>query len=158
VAIFVSSDTANTDMISVLGNSIAADQGTWLDGIQMTAVTTNITSCVVGGGTIRGCTNAIRWLESAGGVFTNPPVLVPTINEVGSITPPTSKKFLQLAGVGGSAPFTGSLKPGIYWGTGSPETVLTAGIGSMALRYDGGAGTSLYVKESGTGNTGWVGK
>ena len=29
---------------------------------------------------------------------------------------------------------------------------------SLYSRTDGGAGTSLYVKESGTGNTGWVAK
>lgn len=42
--------------------------------------------------------------------------------------------------------------------TGSPEGAVTAPVGSIALRTDGGAGTSFYVKESGTGNTGWVGK
>lgn len=45
-----------------------------------------------------------------------------------------------------------------YKGTGSPEGVQTASVGSLYSRTDGGAGTSLYVKESGTGNTGWVGK
>jgi hypothetical protein len=43
-------------------------------------------------------------------------------------------------------------------GTGTPEGVVTANVGSLFLRTDGGAGTTLYVKESGTGNTGWVGK
>lgn len=43
-------------------------------------------------------------------------------------------------------------------GAGSPEGVVTAAVGSMYSRTDGGAGTSLYVKESGSGNTGWVGK
>lgn len=43
-------------------------------------------------------------------------------------------------------------------GTGSPEGVVTAPVGSIYSRTDGGAGTSLYVKESGAGNTGWVGK
>ena len=43
-------------------------------------------------------------------------------------------------------------------GTGSPEAVVTAPVGSLYSRTDGGAGTALYVKESGTGNTGWVGK
>lgn len=43
-------------------------------------------------------------------------------------------------------------------GTGSPEGVVTATIGSIFTRTDGGAGTTLYVKESGSGNTGWVGK
>lgn len=46
----------------------------------------------------------------------------------------------------------------LHSGTGSPETVVTAGIGALYLRTDGGAGTTLYVKESGAGNTGWVGK
>lgn len=43
-------------------------------------------------------------------------------------------------------------------GSGSPESSVTAPVGSLYLRTDGGAGTTLYVKESGTGNTGWVGK
>lgn len=48
----------------------------------------------------------------------------------------------------------------VYSGNGSPEGVVTAGIGSIYLRRNGGAGTTLYVKESGaaTTNTGWVGK
>jgi hypothetical protein len=43
-------------------------------------------------------------------------------------------------------------------GTGSPEGVVTAAVGSLYLRSNGGANTTLYVKESGTGNTGWVAK
>jgi hypothetical protein len=41
---------------------------------------------------------------------------------------------------------------------GTPEGVVTANVGSLFLRTDGGANTTLYVKESGTGNTGWVAK
>lgn len=43
-------------------------------------------------------------------------------------------------------------------GSGDPEGVVTAAVGSLFLRSDGGAGTTLYVKESGAGNTGWVAK
>jgi len=43
-------------------------------------------------------------------------------------------------------------------GTGSPQGVVTAPVGSLYTRTDGGAGTTLYIKESGTGNTGWVEK
>lgn len=43
-------------------------------------------------------------------------------------------------------------------GTGSPEGAFAAPVGSVWLRVDGGANTTLYVKESGTGNTGWVAK
>uniref|UniRef100_A0A6M3L3I4 Putative pectate lyase n=1 Tax=viral metagenome TaxID=1070528 RepID=A0A6M3L3I4_9ZZZZ len=43
-------------------------------------------------------------------------------------------------------------------GAGSPEGAVSAGPGSLYLNTNGGAGTTLYVKESGSGNTGWVGK
>jgi hypothetical protein len=43
-------------------------------------------------------------------------------------------------------------------GAGDPNTVVTAPVGSFYTRTDGGAGTSIYIKESGTGNTGWVAK
>jgi hypothetical protein len=45
-----------------------------------------------------------------------------------------------------------------YVGNGTPEGVVTASIGAMYRRLDGGASTTLYIKESGTGNTGWVAK
>lgn len=47
---------------------------------------------------------------------------------------------------------------GDFYGAGSPEGVLTAAVGSTYRRTDGGAATSFYVKETGTGNTGWVAK
>jgi hypothetical protein len=46
----------------------------------------------------------------------------------------------------------------VYSGLGSPETVVTALVGSLYLRLNGAAGTTLYVKESGTGNVGWIAK
>ena len=45
---------------------------------------------------------------------------------------------------------------GIYYGNGSPNSAVTALVGSIYLRSDGGPATSIYVKESGSGNTGWV--
>lgn len=49
---------------------------------------------------------------------------------------------------------------GVHWtsGAGSPEGTVTANVGSLYTRTNGGAGTTLYVKESGAGNTGWVAK
>lgn len=44
----------------------------------------------------------------------------------------------------------------IQSGTGSPEGAVTAGIGSLWSRRNGSTATTLYVKESGTGNTGWT--
>jgi hypothetical protein len=61
-------------------------------------------------------------------------------------------------GAGDKRRFLGLGGPGIFAGTGSPGSVITAPIGSIYLRSDGGASTSIYIKESGTGNTGWVAK
>lgn len=43
-------------------------------------------------------------------------------------------------------------------GFGTPEGSVSAVVGSFYLRRDGGANTTLYIKESGSGNTGWVAK
>lgn len=46
----------------------------------------------------------------------------------------------------------------IRFGTGSPEGVVAAATGSIFLRTDGGPGSTFYVKESGSGSSGWAGK
>jgi hypothetical protein len=54
---------------------------------------------------------------------------------------------------------TGSQVIWICYGSGSPEGVVTANVGSIYLRTDGGAGSTLYVKQSGNGTpNGWVAK
>lgn len=45
-----------------------------------------------------------------------------------------------------------------FYGVGSPEGAIAGPISSVYYRIDGGAGTSMYVKETGTGNTGWGAK
>lgn len=59
--------------------------------------------------------------------------------------------------------FGTNIRPGagaVTWtsGAGTPEGSVTAVVGSMYTRTDGGANTTLYIKETGTGNTGWVAK
>ncbi len=47
--------------------------------------------------------------------------------------------------------------PSQAWeGYDAPEGVITATVGSTFRRRDGAAGTVYYVKETGTGNTGWI--
>lgn len=53
---------------------------------------------------------------------------------------------------------TGAVPLNISTGAGSPEGSVTAAVGSMYTDRNGSTGTTLYVKESGTGNTGWVAK
>lgn len=59
--------------------------------------------------------------------------------------------------------YSRQFRPGagaVIWtsGAGTPEGAITAPVGSLYTRTDGGANTTLYVKESGAGNTGWVAK
>lgn len=46
----------------------------------------------------------------------------------------------------------------IFTGKGSPLNVVVAPVGSLYLRQDGGANTTLYVKETLTTSGGWVAK
>jgi hypothetical protein len=52
----------------------------------------------------------------------------------------------------------GPLTDLIRVGSGSPEGSESAPVGTLYLNQTGVAGTTLYVKESGTGNTGWAAK
>ena len=58
----------------------------------------------------------------------------------------------------GAKTFTIYNGPTISQGVGSPEGLVTAPTGSIYLNTSGGASTSLYVKTSGAGNTGWTAK
>ena len=49
-------------------------------------------------------------------------------------------------------------KAGIIEGAGSPEGFVVAKVGTLYRRTDGSTGSTLYVKESGAGNTGWAAK
>lgn len=44
----------------------------------------------------------------------------------------------------------------VFSGVGTPESSVAAGVGSLYMRTDGGSDTSVYRKESGSGDTGWV--
>ncbi len=46
----------------------------------------------------------------------------------------------------------------VHTGSGSPEGAIKAPVGHIYLRDDGGASTTLYVKEANTTATGWVAK
>jgi hypothetical protein len=64
--------------------------------------------------------------------------------------PLTSNTYVQIAGLAG---------PRWSSGAGSPNAVLLGSPGDLYTNKNGGAATTLYVKESGIGtNTGWVAK
>jgi hypothetical protein len=71
---------------------------------------------------------------------------------------PRGQNTISAQGGTGSLFFGLGTLRGIYGGAGTPEGVVTAERGSLYLNQSGGANTTLYIKESGTGNTGWVAK
>jgi hypothetical protein len=53
----------------------------------------------------------------------------------------------------------GVLEGLVLSGSGSPEKAISASVGALYLRTDGGAGSTLYVKESGSKTKeGWIAK
>lgn len=101
------------------------------------------------GATVFQIPNSIRLQAANGGA-----VYIATYN--GSSTWTNVYAAYQTTRVDGKMQFNGG--PTLNTGSGSPESSVTASIGSLYLRTDGGTSTTLYVKESGTGNTGWVAK
>lgn len=65
----------------------------------------------------------------------------------------TSDRWSKLYTLSGGIDIDG---PSIFSGNGSPEGVILAPVSSIYLRTNGSAGLVLYLKETGTGNTGWV--
>lgn len=68
--------------------------------------------------------------------------------------------IMKVTGLGNTPDHdTGIIKAGlVISGTGSPEGSVSASVGTMYLRLDGGTDTTLYIKESGSSSTGWVAK
>lgn len=60
------------------------------------------------------------------------------------VSVPTGTYFIQATSASGEV--------GLFYGSGSPEGVVTASPGSTYQDFSGG---DIYVKDSGTGNTGW---
>jgi hypothetical protein len=91
-----------------------------------------------------------KWTEIIGGQFGNV-----------DITDNTAANCNWFSGCTFSPPYGYNAGSGGHFdliGPGSPESVVVGGIGSTYRRTDGGAGTSFYVKQSGTGTTGWAAK
>lgn len=87
--------------------------------------------------------------------FINFDGILRTLTDLGASIGSATRRFTNV--------FAQSFRPGagtVIWtsGNGTPETVVAAPVGSLFTRTDGDANTTLYVKETGTGNTGWVAK
>lgn len=89
--------------------------------------------------------------DSIGWLFLNAGNITPSLTQTGKVTEPL---------VGFALPVVESATAVCpeFAGTGTPEAKVTSVVCGTYRRSDGGAATTFYVKESGTGNTGWIGK
>ena len=145
--------------LQITGENLSTTGGTWDRAIFITAT---------GGGTI-GAVQVIPGVFTdcdTGVVFDDGGAGAATFTETGSlmvaggvIDATTAAWDITVATVylrvGSNACTFG---PQMIAGNGDPEGAVTARIGSMFQRLDGGAATTLYIKESGVGNVGWVAK
>jgi hypothetical protein len=126
-----------------------------------TAVSPTDSAYVFAGAILRSDTTTGALPTVAAGVAT---LYQKTLDASGGVTATATLTGTLVEGAGPGTlpaqtfPIPVNTSPTVLVGSGSPESAKTAGVGSIYLRSDGGASTSLYVKESGTGNTGWVAK
>jgi hypothetical protein len=151
--------TTGVDNVAVGANSLSAIAGVGLAnvavGTSALLVATNDRNTAIGNGALSVTTTGTNVIGIGDNVQATSAA---TSNEI--TLGNNSVNNFRIPGIGLSA-IAGTITFGgvkILVGTGSPEGVQTAPIGSLFLRTDGGAGSTLYIKESGTGNTGWVAK
>lgn len=79
--------------------------------------------------------------------------------ETGQINADTKFRITDYSSKGTTTRILGTRAPVLTLDVvGTPEGVEAADVGSVARRQDGGAGTAHYIKEAGTGTSGWAGK
>ena len=127
----------------------------WPYIINTDATNTNPNSIVLGGYQGIGWSNNIDDLTKVCGIYPNGVLNTGSFSEVSKFSTVTATSQIVVSGTGGYVNFGDRI-----WvvNGGSPEGLVTAFIGSLYSRTDGNTSTSLYVKEFGDGNTGWVGK
>ena len=150
---------------SVVGASVhnaGINTANTYDGIYANSSFPTITGCTIFSGN-GGAADKTRYAINLGasvlyGTITGNNVLgvfgTPKINIV---TTDLSTLANISSNVGFSSPVYSGSTPWIS-GAGTPEGVVTAVVGSLFTRTDGSTSTTLYVKTSGTGNTGWTAK
>lgn len=100
-------------------------------------------------------TNAAAITANTGNTSTNTGNITTNTTDIGTNT---TNIGTNSTNIGTNTTNIATINSWLVRGAGTPEGVVTAVVGVLYQRTDGGASTTLYVKESGTGNTGWVAK
>lgn len=122
--------------------SLSGGGGSFLRGIQVGG-TSAVDKVTIANNEISGCTTEIGF---NGTISSYPTVIGNSLS-----ANPTSYSSNAVAMVVGGNKYIPVLQC-----TGTPEAQVTANVGALCIRDNGTDGTTTYIKESGSGNTGWV--
>lgn len=147
--ILVRAASAAIGNIDVSHNEIIGDAGggTLAVGVQLSA-TAAISNAVIVGNKGRACVTGVS--ASGSGGYT----LFPAISLNAFVGATVAVSFSAVAAlIGGNC-----LGVMVLTGADTPEGAVTAPVGTLFLRNNGSTSTTLYVKTSGTGTSGWTAK
>jgi len=145
---------AMTDILIGPGNQLTTEAGSLAACVRLLANGANMSDASIVGNQGDSCSFGVQFQIGGGGGLFNGSVMyngnnfnstTGDINDVGVTVRPH---------IGFNASTLGA---NLFTGTGAPETVVSASVASLYLRSDGGLGTTLYYKESGSAATGWIG-
>ena len=159
--IFLRSQSSDMDGISIRDNDITVrDLGKWITGIRVAATAPNQI------GEISIVSNSVRGAEN-GIVFEDKGFLRPPVCALNRIAEDVDHPLVGISNVKrmvvGGATSKGNEKDAygtgrLIAGLGNPEGHIVGNVGDIFQRLDGGSGSTLYVKEMGNDEMGWVPK
>jgi len=141
---------------SCTGNTIIDPQDTTWANAAGICIRTSYNTGTIDGNTLLRINDALNTYVSEIGIFVN----TSGTNYDLYVGANQNNFVIQMVGLQGEYTKFGSLGNNIfvYAHTATPEGVIAAAIGSLCINRNGGAGTTFFVKQTGAGNTGWVGK
>ena len=144
---------AATDIAIATGNQFSASAGSIAALVRLLANGANVTNVQIVGNMGSTCDYGARFEIGGGGGTFNGIIMWAGNSHTGVDGDYQNVGVTVRPYIGANASTTGVT---YRTGTGSPEGVVTATIGSYYSRTDGGQGSSWYYKETGVGNTGWI--
>ena len=142
-----------TDVLIGPANQMTAAAGSMAAGVHLLANGANVHDVSVVGNQGTDCDYGLANEVGGGGGVFDGQLLYAGNNFDSAVGDIDNIAVTPITRIGFNAGASGA---NLFVGNGSPNNVIAAVVGSMYLNLSGGQATTVWYKESGTGNTGWV--